>query len=278
MKVGDVVEGRYRVEELLGGGAMGEVYRAVDVDLERPCCLKVIKRHQEPGLDLRAEARALAGVRHENVVGVYGFGRHEGAPYIAMEYVKGRDLGWLIFEHYHVHHAPIPVARAVQLVRALCDGLSAVHGAGIVHRDIKPQNVILEQRTGRAVLVDFGAAVGASWMGGTLGTPQYMPPEAFRGSAPSAQTDLYSLGCVAFELLCGKTPFSGPIAMQFIGHLKKIPPPPSVQAPDAHVPRALDQIILQCLQKSPELRFQNGAALCAALQQVPGYRPLRQRR
>jgi serine/threonine protein kinase len=209
MKVGDVVEGRYRVEELLGGGAMGEVYRAVDIDLERPCCLKVIKRHHEPGLDLRTEARALAGVRHENVVGVYGYGRHEGAPYIAMEYVKGRDLGWLIFEHYHVHHAPIPVARAVQLVRALCDGLSAVHGAGIVHRDIKPQNVILEQRTGRAVLVDFGAAVGASWMGGTLGTPQYMPPEAFRGSAPSAQTDLYSLGCVAFELLTGALPYEG---------------------------------------------------------------------
>jgi serine/threonine-protein kinase len=111
-----------------------------------------------------------------------------------------------------------------------------------------------------------------------FGTPQYMSPEQCRGKPADPRSDIYSLGCVAFELLTGKSPFAGPIAMQFMGHLKKIPPPPSVQAPEAHVPRALDQIILQCLQKSPELRFQNGAALCAALQQVPGYRPLRQRK
>jgi serine/threonine protein kinase len=161
MELGAVVDGRYRVDELLGGGAMGQVFRATDLELDRACCLKFV-HGSHADFDLRTEARALAGIRHENVVTVYGFGHHAGQPYLAMEYVRGHDLGWLIFEHYRTHRAPIPVTRAIQIVRSLCDGLSAVHGAGMVHRDIKPQNVILEKRTGRPGLVDFGAAVGAS--------------------------------------------------------------------------------------------------------------------
>ncbi len=206
MQVGDLVRDRYRVEALLGSGAVGSIYRCLDVDLDRTCCLKVL-RDEHRDVDLRTEARALASIRHENVVAIYELGRHEGEPFIAMEFVRGKDLGWLILEHYGVHRAPIPVTRAVQLLRSVCDGLSAVHGAGILHRDIKPANVILEDRTGRAVLVDFGAAVSAAWEGATVGTPHYMAPETFRGAPPSVRTDLYSLGCLAFELLTGAVPY-----------------------------------------------------------------------
>ncbi len=258
MEVGDVVDGRYRVDELLGGGAMGQVYKATDLELERPCCIKVVHK-PERDFDLRTEARALAGIRHENVVGVYGFGKHGGQPYIAMEYVRGHDLGWLIFEHYRTHHAPIPAARAVQIVRSLCDGLSSVHGAGMVHRDIKPQNVILEKRTGRPVLVDFGAAVGASWMGGTRGTPHYMPPEAFVGAPPSPQTDLYSLGCVAFELLTGSLPYEGD-DLQTLAHLHTHAQIPRVSAFRPEL-AGLDVLFDSVLAKKPRMRPSSAAML-----------------
>ncbi|MBN8609763.1 MAG: protein kinase [Deltaproteobacteria bacterium] len=258
MELGAVVDGRYRVDALLGGGAMGQVFRATDVELERACCLKVV-HGSHPDFELRTEARALAGIRHENVVGVYGFGHHAGQPYLAMEYVHGHDLGWLIFEHYRTHHAPIPVTRAMQIVRSLCDGLSAVHGAGIVHRDIKPQNVILEKRTGRAVLVDFGAAVGASWMGGTRGTPHYMPPEAFVGAPPSPQTDLYSLGCVAFELLTGSLPYDGD-ELRTLAHLHTNAQIPRVSAFRPELAQ-LDVLFDSVLAKNPRARPSSAAML-----------------
>jgi len=258
MELGAVVDGRYRVDELLGGGAMGQVFRATDLELDRACCLKFV-HGSHADFDLRTEARALAGIRHENVVTVYGFGHHAGQPYLAMEYVRGHDLGWLIFEHYRTHRAPIPVTRAIQIVRSLCDGLSAVHGAGMVHRDIKPQNVILEKRTGRPVLVDFGAAVGASWMGGTRGTPHYMPPEAFVGAPPSPQTDLYSLGCLAFELLTGSLPYEGD-ELRTLAHLHTHASIPRVSAFRPELAQ-LDPLFDAVLAKKPRARPSSAAML-----------------
>jgi serine/threonine protein kinase len=158
----------------------------------------------------------------------------------------------------------------------------------VVHRDIKPHNMIFAPHPDGSIvrMLDLGLAkilfgdlkenIALSREGAAFGTPQYMSPEQCRGKPADPRSDIYGLGCVGFELLTGESPFVGPIGMQFTGHLKKIPRPPSVAAPRAGIPRVLDQIILQCLQKSPELRFQNGGALANALRQVPGYKPLRQ--
>ncbi len=203
---GDLVDGRYRVEARVGNGATGQVYRCTDVDLRRTCCLKLLSEGSHEAL--RSEAAALASLRHEHVVGIYTFGSHLGRAFFAMEFVEGRDLAAQIDEHYREHETAIPVRQAVRLVRELCDGVSAVHAAGIVHRDIKPANVVVEARTGRLVLVDFGAAVVARGHEGPIvGTPRYMAPEIFRGDPPTARADLYSIGCLAFELLTGRPPF-----------------------------------------------------------------------
>jgi serine/threonine-protein kinase len=202
-----------------------------------------------------------------------------------MEFVQGPSLAALLDAR-----GALTVQEVVGIIAEASDAVHHAHRAGVVHRDIKPHNMIfaphpdghiikmLDLGLAKILFGDMKESMVLSRDGVPFGTPQYMSPEQCRGKPADPRSDIYALGCVAFELLTGRTPFTGPITMQFMGHLKKIPPPPSVQSPDAGIPRSLDQIILQCLQKSPELRFQNGAALCGALQQVPGYRPLRQRR
>lgn len=255
LDVGDVVENRYRVEALLTGGAMGSLYRCLDFDLERACCIKLLKRSGSLTAreELRHEAAALATLRHEHVVGVYAFGVHEHRPYFVMEYVRGRNLGELIEEHYGEHRTPIPLTRAIQLLRTLCDGVAAVHSAGMIHRDIKPANVIVEDRTGRLVLADFGAAVVARrWNGTVVGTPHYMPPEAFQGSTPTAQMDLYSVGCLAYELLTGTPPFEGQSMEELREqHLNSAPPPISSRRSEL---APYDTLMERLLAKDPAKR------------------------
>lgn len=259
---GETIDRRYRVEGRLAGGATGVIYRCMDVDLERPCCVKVLNEPLPSGAreQLRQEAAALATVRHEHVVSVYAFGDHVGRPFFAMEYVQGRDLAAVIAEHYEAHGAPVPLAQAIRLLRSLCDGLAAVHGAGIVHRDIKPANVILEARTGRLVLADFGAAVIArQWAGVIVGTPHYMPPEAFLGGSPTPSGDLYSVGCLAFELLTGRVPFDGKdVARIRLQHLRSPVPRISEHRPEL---AAYDSLFERLLAKDAAGRPQSAAML-----------------
>jgi serine/threonine-protein kinase len=283
---------QYHPIKLLGAGAMGEVYQVENLAADRLEALKILKPIADPAARevahgrFKREVRAGHRLSHQNIVPTFDCGElPDGRLYLTMEYVQGPSLAALLDAR-----GALTVQEVVGIIAEASEAVHHAHRAGVVHRDIKPHNMIfaphpdghlvkmLDLGLAKILFGDLKESMILSREGVPFGTPQYMSPEQCRGKPADPRSDIYSLGCVAFELLTGKSPFAGPIAMQFMGHLKKIPPPPSVQAPEAHVPRALDQIILQCLQKSPELRFQNGAALCAALQQVPGYRPLRQRK
>ena len=208
LESGTVVDGRYSVERGLSAGGTGVVYKAYDLDLERNVALKLLQR---PGPDerevLRREAVALARLRSSSVVAVYGFGDHEDRSYVAMEFVAGRNLAQVIRDH-RIREAPIPLHRGVQILCDVCDGLAAIHGAGLIHRDIKPGNVVIEDHSGRVVIVDFGAAIESGTPSDrVVGTPAFLAPELWTGATPSTRSDMYALGCTAFELLTGRLPY-----------------------------------------------------------------------
>lgn len=283
---------QYRPIKLLGAGAMGEVYLVENLAAERVEALKILKPIDDPAARDIASARFKREVRaghrlsHQNIVPTYDCGElPDGRLYLTMEYVPGPPLDKLLEAR-----GALPVTLAVGIMAEIADAVHHAHKAGVVHRDIKPHNMIfaahpdgsmirmLDLGMAKILFGDLKESMILSREGVPFGTPQYMAPEQCRGQMADPRSDIYAIGCVGFELLTGEPPFKGPLPVVFAGHLKKVPPPPSYLAPDAHIPRQLDQIVLQCLQKTPDMRFQNGAALCAALQQVPGYRPLRQRK
>lgn len=283
---------QYRPIKLLGVGAMGEVYLVENLAAERQEALKILKPIEDPEARRIAAARFKREVRaghrlsHPNIVPTYDCGElPDGRLYLTTEYVQGPPLDTLLQAR-----GALPVHLAAGIMAEMADAVHHAHKAGVVHRDIKPHNMIfaahpegsmirmLDLGMAKILFGDLKESIILSQEGIPFGTPQYMAPEQCRGQAADPRSDIYAIGCVGFELLTGEPPFRGPLAIVFAGHLKKVPPPPSYVAKDAHIPRQLDQIILQCLQKTPEMRFQNGAALCAALQQVPGYKPLRQRK
>jgi serine/threonine-protein kinase len=283
---------QYRPIKLLGAGGMGEVYLVENLAAERTEALKILKPIDDAAArDIAAarfkrEVRAGHRLSHQNIVPTYDCGElPDGRLYLTMEYVQGPPLDGML----HARGA-LPVALAAGIMAEIADAVHHAHRAGVVHRDIKPHNMIfaphpdgsmirmLDLGMAKILFGDLKESMVLSREGVPFGTPQYMAPEQCRGSHADPRSDIYAIGCVGFELLTGEPPFKGPLPVVFAGHLKRVPPPPSYLARDAHIPRQLDQIVLQCLQKTPDMRFQNGAALCAALQQVPGYRPLRQRK
>jgi eukaryotic-like serine/threonine-protein kinase len=275
--------------KLLGAGAAGEVYLVQNCALGRYEALKVLKKVEQNQADLVAqgrfkrEVRAAQLLRHQNIVGTYDAGQlPDGRMYLTMEYVEGVSLHDLLAQR-----GPLPIAMAVGILAEAADALHHAHAAGVVHRDIKPHNIVLaDHPNGKLVRVlDFGMSkildtslkesMVLSADGAIFGTPQYMSPEQCRGLPPDPRTDIYALGCVAFELLLGEPPFRGKLAPLFAMHLSKAPRVPSTVDPDAGIPPELDAIVLKCLEKAVTARFQTGGDLCAALQGVPGYRPLR---
>jgi serine/threonine-protein kinase len=280
----------YRIVKTLGAGAAGEVYLVENLAMGRFEALKVLKKVEQNQADLVAqgrfkrEVRAAQLVAHQNIVATYDAGQlPDGRLYLTMEYVEGVSLHALVQQR-----GPLPIALACGILAEAADAIHHAHSAGVVHRDIKPHNIILaEHPNGKIVrILDFGMAkiIGStshqesmvlSADGAIFGTPQYMSPEQCRGAPPDPRTDIYALGCVAFELLLGEPPFRGALAILFAAHLKTPPRVPSKVDPDAGIPPQLDAIVLRCLAKDPAQRFQTGGDLCAALQAVPGYRPLR---
>lgn len=213
---GALIDGRYRLEAELGHGGMGVVYRARDVGLDREVALKVIEGARVGDVNARrqfvAEARGLARLRNEHVVRVHAFGEHGTSLFFVMELVDGQTLA-SVLEAHTAAGEPVPLATALRLLDGVADGLDAVHAAGLLHRDMKPENVVVEARTDRTVLVDFGLTVDlrhilpeAPWGG----TPDYMAPEVARGETGSSASDVYAFGCTAFELLTGESPFAAP--------------------------------------------------------------------
>jgi serine/threonine-protein kinase len=271
--------GQYRLKRLLGAGGMGEVYLAEHVLLKRPCALKVIRpeRAGDPRNLARfeREVQATAALTHPNTVEVFDYGHAaDGTFYYVMEYLPGLSLEELVKQH-----GPLPPARAVHLLRQVCGALQEAHAAGLIHRDIKPGNIIVGRRGGLcdvAKLLDFGLVRAhglnpdgqqLTQEGAVAGTPAYMSPEQATGLGDlDGRSDIYSLGAVAYFLLTGQPPFVRGSAVQALAaHLGEAVVPPDRLRAD--VPADLQAVLLRCLEKEPGRRFPDAASLEQALAQ-----------
>jgi serine/threonine-protein kinase len=262
-----IVDGRYRVLRRIGSGGMADVYCAEDTHLGRQVALKVLHRRfaqdQEFVERFRREAKAAAGLNHPNVVGVFDRGEHEGTYYIAMEYLEGRTLKDIVEAE-----APLAQERVIDLGLQILQAAGFAHSHGVIHRDFKPHNVIVDD-AGHAKVTDFGIArAGASEMtetGSIMGTAQYLSPEQAQGHAVTATSDIYSIGVMLYEMLAGRLPFEGDSAVAVaLKHLSEQPPPISQWRPDVHP--ALEAVVMAALAKDPAHRWQSAEDLAAGLE------------
>jgi beta-lactam-binding protein with PASTA domain len=267
--IGTVFDGRYRIIRKLGAGGMADVYLAEDQELGRRVAIKILNdRHAADDSFIerfRREAKNAAGLSHPNIVSIYDRGEAEGTYYIAMEFLDGRSLKELI-----VARGPAPVKIAVDYARQILAAVGAAHRHGIVHRDIKPHNVLVGGEA-RLKVTDFGIArSGASQMtevGSIIGTAQYLSPEQARGAPVDQTSDLYSVGVVLYEMLTGQVPFTGDTPLEIaMKHLSEVPTPPSELRPE--VPHDLDSVVLRALAKEPSERYQSAEEMDADLARV----------
>jgi len=274
--VGDIVAGKYEVTGLLGSGGMGYVISARHVELGEMVALKFLRPEALPHAELverfAREARAAAKIRSEHVANVFDVGTQpDGTPFIVMEYLAGKDLA----DHLH-QEGPLPIDVAVEYIMQACEALAAAHAHGIVHRDIKPENLFLTQQAQGMYMIkvlDFGISKVALPRGKrdlvrtqmALGSPVYMSPEQIRRSDQvDARSDIWAVGCVLFELLTGVTAFDEPSLLELSAAiLERDPVPLQALRPDAS--EELEQVVLRCLNKNPDERFQNVADLAIAL-------------
>lgn len=253
---------RYRVIERIGSGGMAEVYKAVDEVLGRTVAVKVLHPQyaQEPNFvaRFRQEAQAAANLSHPSIVNIYDWGRDDDTYYIVMEYVRGTDLKTLVEQE-----GPLDPRTAAQYGAQVCAALSVAHGYGIIHRDIKPHNIVITP-DGTVKVMDFGIArAGNTTMtqtGSVLGTAQYVSPEQAQGRTLTPATDLYSLGVTLYEAVTGRLPFDGdtPVAIA-LKHVNEEPVPPRRIRPS--VPPALEAVILKAMRKNPADRYESAAEM-----------------
>jgi eukaryotic-like serine/threonine-protein kinase len=267
--IGTVFDGRYRIVRKLGAGGMADVYLAEDQELGRRVAIKILNdRHAADDSFIerfRREAKNAAGLSHPNIVSIYDRGEAEGTYYIAMEFLDGRSLKELI-----VGRGPAPVKVAIDYARQILAAVGFAHRHGIVHRDIKPHNVLVGGE-GRLKVTDFGIArSGASQMtevGSIIGTAQYLSPEQARGARVDQTSDLYSVGVVLYEMLTGQVPFTGDTPLEIaMKHLSEVPKPPSELRPE--VPHDLDSVVLRALAKDPSERYQSAEEMDRDLARV----------
>ena len=280
--MGKVVAHKYSIEQRIGEGGMGRVYRARQLVLDKRVVLKVL--HQELLSDARTvarfqrEARAASRLNHPNSINILDFGvAEDGELFIAMEYVDGHDL-----HHLLSHEWPLSEPRIIRIVSQVLSALADAHAAGVIHRDLKPENVMVEPRRGGesdvVKVLDFGIAkvVDTAEAGPALtragfvcGTPEYMSPEQAKGAPLDARSDLYSVGVLLFQLVTRRLPFDADTAVGFATkHLTEPPPPPSRIRPGGCSPE-LERLILQALSKDPAARPQTAEAFLDALNALP---------
>jgi eukaryotic-like serine/threonine-protein kinase len=275
---GSVVNGRYEILESVGKGGMGVVFRAQDRELDEVVALKVLRQEAlEEDASLvgrfKQELKLARRITHRNVLRTHDFGEWNGTPYISMEYLEGVTLKDLIRSK-----GALPIAVGLRIAKQACQGLEAAHGQGVVHRDIKPQNMLILPESGDLKIMDFGIArvseveradsdASLTMAGTVMGTPDYMSPEQASGTPADFRSDIYSLGVVFFEMFTSQLPFTGEKVMTVIlGHIQKAPPQP--RRLNARIPMDLEAIILKCMEKSPKKRYQNVAEVLAALSAV----------
>jgi Protein kinase domain len=275
VEIGSVIAG-HRIERLVGRGGMGVVYAAVDVALDRPVALKLIAPElaADPAFRRRfmAESKIAASIDHPNVVPIFGAGEHDGVLFLAMRFVAGDDLRTIV-----TRAGPLAPERAAAIVTQVAAALDAAHARGLVHRDVKPANVLV---TGddHCYLTDFGlvkdlaATTDATAAGEILGTLDYVAPERIQGGAVGAWTDVYALGCVLFFALTGTVvfPVDAP-ETKLWAHVSE--PPPAVSALRSGIPPALDAVVARALAKDPAERHESAPALAAAVRQATGVGP-----
>jgi eukaryotic-like serine/threonine-protein kinase len=281
--VGSTIADRYKVLSKLGEGGMGVVYLAEHVFIEKRVALKVLSEDFARKADLVArfmqEAKAASKIGHENIVDITDFGETaSGSVFFAMEFLDGMDLAG------HIKSGgAMPFERAKTIMNQICRALGAAHSKGIIHRDMKPENVYLITREGKPDFVkvlDFGIAkMSALDEGGSrltrtgmiFGTPEYMSPEQARGDKPDHRVDIYAAGCILYEMLTGDVPFHAETFMGVLTkHMFENPEPPSVRNPNAHVPHEVEQVCLKALAKDRDQRYQTMKEFAVALEACVG--------
>jgi beta-lactam-binding protein with PASTA domain len=271
----EVIAGRYRVAARIGAGGMGEVFRARDQVLGRTVAVKVLPQElaARPGFveRFRAEAQAAARLSHPNAVQVHDWGSSDGSYFMVMEYVRGRTLREVL-----AARGRLQPAQAAAVLGQLLAALEAAHASGLVHRDVKPENILLTA-AGDVKVTDFGISrmaesgvPGRQTSSDLLGTASYVSPEQIRGDAVDARTDLYAAGCVLYELLCGAPPFEGNVAHVLHEHLTGRVPAPSVEVPEA---APLDAVVARSTEADPTARYPSAAAMRTALAEAAASLP-----
>ena len=265
IKIGMIIGDRYEIQEKIGTGGTADVYRALDRKLNRPVAIKVLKQEFSENDNFvskfRSEAQSAAGLMHPNIVNVYDVGNEKGIYYIVMELVDGITL-----KKYIEKKSRLTVKEAVSIAIQVAMGLEAAHNNHIIHRDIKPQNIIIS-KDGKVKMTDFGIAKAASSntiTSNVMGSVHYTSPEQARGGYSDAKSDIYSLGVTLFEMLTGRVPFNGDTTVAIaIMHIQEPLPSPREFVPD--LPISVEKIVLKCCQKSPDRRYQSAALLIADL-------------
>ena len=284
--IGKELHGRFRITERLGAGGMGTVYKAIQSPLDRVVALKVLNADygagRDPGFQRRffLEASVTSKLKHPNTIHVIDYGKtDDGVYYIAMEFLEGITLSQLIQKH-----GPLPWQRVMHLVQQICRSLREAHRAGVVHRDLKPANVmILQEETDHDLVkvLDFGLVKSflpdkpldeteLTQAGVFLGSPQYVAPEQARNQA-DPRSDIYSLGVIMYQMLMGRPPFLAAQSIDvIIQHLNEAPPRFSALRPEIQVPDMVEAIVMHCLEKKPDARFQSMDELLEAIRQAAG--------
>ncbi|MDN7241292.1 Stk1 family PASTA domain-containing Ser/Thr kinase [Planococcus sp. N028] len=270
MLIGKRINGRYKVMELIGGGGMSNVYLAHDMILDRDIAIKILRydfsNEEELRRRFQREALSTTSLAHPNIVNIFDVGEDGSLHYLVMEYVPGKTL-----KEYIIEHSPVAPERAVEIMKQLTSALAHAHQNQIVHRDIKPQNILMDDE-GNVKISDFGIAMALSATSYTqtnsvLGTVHYLSPEQARGGTANKKSDIYSLGIVMYELLTGKLPFSGESAVSIaLKHLQT--ETPSLRASIPTLPQSLENVVLKATAKKMQFRYQSADEMEADLATV----------